>query len=147
MVYHVFNHEMEDEVEEVKSKNYERDVWGFVHDVVLAYHEKYPLMYDLHYECGKCGEFGDLNDMDLCKDCFKEEEEEVASNSSSSSDNDYCPDCNVLTNTKTCAMSRTCCKCRVITFCEGCGSDRDECPDKECWHDWETHWICDGCKK
>jgi hypothetical protein len=72
MVHYVFNSDMEDGVEEIKCKDYPKDVWGFVHDVVLAHHEKYPFMYDLHYECGRCGGFGDLNDMDLCKDCFKE---------------------------------------------------------------------------
>lgn len=85
MVHHVFDADMEDEIEEVKSKDYPKDVWGFVHDVVLAHHEKYPFMYELHYECRECKEFGDLDDTDLCKDCAKdEEEEEEASNSSSS---------------------------------------------------------------
>jgi hypothetical protein len=72
MVHHVFNSEMEDGVEEVKCKDYPKDVWGFVHDVVLAHHEKHPFMYKLHYECQVCGGFDDLNDMDMCKDCFKE---------------------------------------------------------------------------
>ena len=246
MVWRVFHHKVD---EEVKVEDYdcggEGDVWGFVSDQVIDYHEKYPKDFIMKFKCEDCGEFDELTDgfcescskgcscrrkecdsngkrpcdwqiqkwfdtkdldrlcMELeCEDCGEVEEldgwchagegkwkfncskccdkdscvaEEVTSNSSSSAtatpivlpktptamkekmdkaikqaieheDNDYCPLCNVLTNTKTCAMSRTCCNCREITFCDDCGSDRDECSDKDCWHEWETHFVCDRCK-
>jgi len=72
----------------------------------------------------------------------KEEEEEEEEEYTG--DNDYCPICNVLTNTKNCCMSRSCCKCLEITFCDECGKD---CEDMDCSHDWETHWICCKCSE
>jgi hypothetical protein len=58
--------------------------------------------------------------------------------------NDYCPICDKLTNTKTCAMSKTCCKCLVETFCDECVSENED--DEDCDHGWETHHICFNCK-
>jgi hypothetical protein len=57
-------------------------------------------------------------------------------------DNGYCPLCNELTNTKNSCWSRTCCVCLEMTFCEDCVED---CEDKDCSHDWETHCICAKC--
>jgi len=74
----------------------------------------------------------------------KEEEEEEEEEEEYTGDNDYCPICNVLTNTKNCCMSRSCCKCLEITFCDECGKD---CEDMDCSHDWETHWICCKCSE
>jgi hypothetical protein len=57
-------------------------------------------------------------------------------------DNDYCPLCNNLTNTKNERTGHTCCKCLEETFCDECG---DDCEDMDCSHDWETHWVCCKC--
>ena len=65
----------------------------------------------------------------------KEEEDE---------DNDYCPICDVLTNTKNCAASMTCCKCQEDTFCDKCVEEYEG--EGDCSHDWETHHICAKCQ-
>jgi hypothetical protein len=73
----------------------------------------------------------------VCQDCFDENEK-------AHEDNDYCPICNKLTNTKICCWSRTCCVCLEMTFCDDCVTD---CEDKNCSHDWETHCICAKCEE
>ena len=59
-------------------------------------------------------------------------------------DNDYCPICNVLTNTKNCATSKSCCVCQEITFCDDCVK---KCEGEDCSHEWETHHVCVKCEE
>ena len=59
---------------------------------------------------------------------------------------DHCPLCSALTNTKNCCISRSCCKCRIETFCESCALECEALADCE-GHldDWEEHFICLRC--
>ena len=59
-------------------------------------------------------------------------------------DNDYCSICNVLTNTKNCVTSKSCCVCQEITFCDDCVK---EYKGDDCSHSWETHHICVKCEE
>jgi len=65
-------------------------------------------------------------------------------------DNDYCPICETLTNTKSCAWSRTCWKCEDITFCDDCGHEDDRTVEvsdyiKKLQADGYKNWICERC--
>jgi hypothetical protein len=59
-------------------------------------------------------------------------------------ENDFCPICNVLTNTQNCATSKSCCVCLEITFCDDCVK---KCKGDDCSHSWETHHICARCEE
>jgi hypothetical protein len=91
-------------------------------------------MSDCHY-CEECGK----HEHEGCE-CEEEEEED-------NNDNDYCPICNVLTNTKNCAMSKSCCMCLEITFCDDCVKECEPNLSGDCSHDWETHHICGKCQE
>ena len=112
------------------------------HDVAGSWYIKWDKLIYLDKDLKEVEVDGDEFEMDKKRPDEITEEDEEEDKEEENEDNDYCPVCNELTNTKNSCCSRTCCVCLEETFCENCVED---CEDKDCSHDWETHCICVKC--